>query len=43
MCEDPTRLKKLAAQIAEILSKEQQRLDGRMFAASQNVREQGAA
>jgi len=43
ICEDPTRLEQLAAQIAEILGKEQQRLNERMFPSSENVREQGAA
>lgn len=43
ICEDPTRLEQLAVQIAEILGTEQQRLNARMFPASQNVREQGAA
>jgi len=43
ICEDPTRLEQLASQIAEVLGKEQQRLNGRIFASSENVREQGAA
>jgi hypothetical protein len=43
ICEDPARLEQLAVQIAEVLGKEQQRLNGRMFPASENVREQGAA
>jgi len=43
ICEDPTRLEQLAVQIAEILGKEQQRLNERMFPSSENVREQGAA
>lgn len=42
ICEDPTRLEQLAVQIADILGKEQQRLNGK-FPASKNVREQGAA
>jgi len=43
ICEDPRRLEKLAAQIAEILSKERQRLNARTFPASQSAQEQGAA
>ena len=34
ICEDPTRLEQLACQIAEILGKEQRRLNGRMFPGS---------
>jgi len=43
ICEDPARLKQLAVQIAEVLDKEQQRLNERMFPSSEKVREQGAA
>ena len=43
ICEDPTRLEQLACQIAEMLGKEQQRLNAKLFPASEKTREQGAA
>lgn len=44
LCEDTTRLGQLAAQIAEILRKEQQRLDAKMFPRfEEKNRETGAA
>jgi hypothetical protein len=47
ICEDPARLEQLAYQIAEILGKEQQRLNGRTFPGStteeSKKRERGAA
>lgn len=43
ICEDPTRLEQLAYQIAEMLGKEQQRLNVKMFPGSEKVREHGAA
>lgn len=43
ICEDPQRLEQLACQIAEILGKEQHRLNAKPLPASEKVRKQGAA